>query len=151
MTASKPTNADIDEARRRMRAENGGHEPYAPVVYGRALEIVNERLAAERDALLAACEGCGLAISHRWVCPTLAIINEGDHTDAASLARGMDAADPGSTDANAAAGTPQAGQEECARADIGDDCRCLECVERRAANNERAAEWAEDAQGEERS
>ena len=53
------TNADIDEAKRRMRAENGGHEPYALAVYGAAKTVAIERLerrvaqleAALRDAM----------------------------------------------------------------------------------------------------
>jgi hypothetical protein len=46
----KPTDTDIDEALRRMRIENGGHEPYAPAVYGVAQEVLIERLTAEREA-----------------------------------------------------------------------------------------------------
>ena len=41
------TNADIDEALRRMREWAGGHEPYAPAVYGVALQVAKERMDAE--------------------------------------------------------------------------------------------------------
>lgn len=46
------TNQDIDEARRRMRVAAGGHEPYAPAVYGEAQKVCIERL----EAALSACE-----------------------------------------------------------------------------------------------
>lgn len=39
------TNADIDEAIRRMREWNGGHKPYAPSVYSVALQVAHERMA----------------------------------------------------------------------------------------------------------
>jgi len=49
--ANGVTNADIDEALRQMRAENGGHEPYAPAVYGVALSLVNQRMKRERESV----------------------------------------------------------------------------------------------------
>ena len=44
------TNADIDEALRRMRAANGGHEPYAPAVYDVALQVAKERMDAQASS-----------------------------------------------------------------------------------------------------
>ena len=44
------TNADIDEALRRMRAANGGHEPYAPAVYAVALQVAKERMDAQASS-----------------------------------------------------------------------------------------------------
>ena len=44
------TNADIDEALRRMREWAGGHEPYAPGVYDVALQVAKERMDAKAQA-----------------------------------------------------------------------------------------------------
>ena len=44
------TNADIDEALRRMREWAGGHEPYAPAVYDVALQVAKERMDAANEA-----------------------------------------------------------------------------------------------------
>ena len=41
------TNADIDEALRRMRQANGGHEPWAMGVYDVALQVAKERMDAQ--------------------------------------------------------------------------------------------------------
>ena len=41
------TNADIDEALRRMREWAGGHEHYAPAVYDVALQVAKERMDAQ--------------------------------------------------------------------------------------------------------
>ena len=41
------TNADIDEALRRMREWAGGHEPYAMAVYDVALQVAKERMDAQ--------------------------------------------------------------------------------------------------------
>ena len=42
MLDPRPTNADIDEAIRLIRAETG-HEPYAPAVWDRALKVAHDR------------------------------------------------------------------------------------------------------------
>ncbi len=44
------TNADIDEALRRMRQANGGHEPWAMGVYDVALQVAKERMDAQASS-----------------------------------------------------------------------------------------------------
>ena len=44
------TNADIDEALRRMREWAGGHEPYAMAVYDVALQVAKERMDAQASS-----------------------------------------------------------------------------------------------------
>lgn len=56
--------------------------------------------------------------------------------DAGSLAQRRDALSPGDTDGQAAPKDGRTPGEECAKADIGRDCRCPRCIEDRAAEAE---------------